>query len=89
MLTKSATITRACSASSEIISTHPQTASFRHISSGSHRNADVVHFPCGGCRGSRAEEQRRAQECPQATRRASRRPRREWSRSHCGVARDK
>eukprot|EP00966_Prymnesium_polylepis_P133225 3079097-Prymnesium_polylepis.1 len=38
MLTKSATITRACSASPRISSTQPVSVSLRHISSGSHKN---------------------------------------------------
>eukprot|EP00966_Prymnesium_polylepis_P083139 1925579-Prymnesium_polylepis.2 len=37
MLTKSASITRACSASSRICSTQPVSVSLRHISSGSHQ----------------------------------------------------
>ena len=37
MLTRSAMITRACSASSLISSTHPVNVSLRHISTGSHQ----------------------------------------------------
>jgi len=39
MLTMSATSTRACSCSSSTKSTHPVSASLRHISSGSHQKA--------------------------------------------------
>eukprot|EP00966_Prymnesium_polylepis_P102957 2384772-Prymnesium_polylepis.3 len=64
MLTRRATITRACSASSLISKTHPVSISLRHISSGSHKKVSgsrptgrpsprsaVLECPCGARRG--------------------------------------